>query len=174
LYEVADELGETVHGLAHLNERLWSLIVESLGPRRDGQRRDEQPSSGLRQRPGPGNTEFENREPFDRRVVRMALGRDAFHARVLNSDLFIEERDLPPKLVILSVEAGTGIELMFGTVPSSDERDVGHRNRVDNGGADAARPVLGKWSAVRYGRNPGQRGLEAGLREYTYGCTFGE
>ena len=48
LYEVADEVLESVHGLWHLDERIRPFVIESLSPGGDRQRRDEEAKHSMR------------------------------------------------------------------------------------------------------------------------------
>ena len=65
-HEVFHELGEPVDGLAHLDERIGTLVVEAFGPRRVGQRGDEESSRRLRQGPASSGPQLEDREPLGR------------------------------------------------------------------------------------------------------------
>jgi hypothetical protein len=143
LYEVADELRKPVHRLAHLDERIRSLVIQSLGPRSNGQRRDEKASCGFGLRPTASRAEFQDRESFNRRVVRPALCRHAFHSRVFDAEFLEEQQDLALQVVGIGLESGARIELVLGATATGDERDVCHRNGVHDRGPNVAGPALG-------------------------------
>jgi len=73
------------------------FVIQVLAPRRDGQRSDQKVPGRLGERPTARRSELQGREPLDRRVVRTALRWDRLHPRVLDSELFMEERDLGAK-----------------------------------------------------------------------------
>ena len=143
-YQVADQLRKPIDGLSHLNERVGSFVIESLGPRGDRQRGYEEPSRGLRPRPAPGRAQFENREPLGRRVVRPALRVGPLHAGVLDAQLVAKQ----PDLALLSRDAGPEADELAGVGLGASPRDgkghVDHRGSVDDVGADVSGPVLGQ------------------------------
>ena len=100
-------------------------------------------SRGLSLRPASRRAQLQDREPFDRRVVRPALRRDALHPRVLDSDLFTEKRDLASKAVVLGLESDAGAEVVLRAAPGYAEGDGRHRDGVDDCGPDVAGPALG-------------------------------
>ena len=84
-HEVDDEFRELVDGLGNLDESVRSLLVEPPHPGRDGGGSEKEVCCGLSLRPGSGGAKFEDREPFDRRVVGPTVGRDLVHASVLDA-----------------------------------------------------------------------------------------
>ena len=139
--DVRNEVGETVYGFGESHERVGSLVVESVHPGRDGERGDEEPSSGLSQRPTSGGAQFEDREPVGRGVMRSALGGDTLHPDVLDSQLLLKQRDLAPESIVLGLEPDTGVEVVLGAAAGHGEDDVGQRDRLNRGRADAAGPT---------------------------------
>lgn len=153
--EIVDEVRKPVDGLPHLNQRIRPLVVESLVPRRDGQRRNEKPARGLRLRPASCRAQLEDREALTRRVVGPSLRGDTLHASVLDTQFFPQERDSPISLVEFGLEPNTHVEVVRGAGSRAGEGDARHRDRVDDGGADVSGPVLGQRNPLMF-RSCGQ------------------
>jgi hypothetical protein len=75
-------------------------------------------------------------------VVRPALGRHALHTRILDSDLFEEERDLAFPVVEIRLHSDAGVEVIRDPRLRDGEDDIRHRDGVDEGGPDVAAPSV--------------------------------
>jgi hypothetical protein len=139
--EVIDELGETIHGLRNLDESVRTFIVQPLHPRGNGQRRHEKPPRGLGLGPAPSGSQLEDREPFNRRVVRSALRWEALHPGVLDADLLMEERQLGSQTLVLGAQPHLGVEGALEVATGGRRGDSRHRHRLEYRGADEAGPV---------------------------------
>jgi hypothetical protein len=142
--EVGYKFGKPIDGLSNLDEGVRAFVVETVRPRGNGQWRDEEPPSGFCLRPASRRTQLQNRKPLDRWIVRSALRRDSFHPRVLDSELFTQERNLAIPLVELGLEPDPHVEMARGPGPREGEREIRHRDGIHDGGADAAGPVSGQ------------------------------
>jgi len=140
---VADELGEPIDGIPDLDERVRAFVVETVRPRGDGERGDEEASRGLGLRPAARRAKLQDRKPFDRRVMGPALCGQPLHAGVLDAELLEEHDDLAVQPIVGRLQAGADVEVILDASLSRGEGDVRHRDGVDDGGADEAGPVSG-------------------------------
>ena len=107
----------------------WSLVLPACG------RRSEPATS----------PQLQDGQPLGRRVVRSALGWDAFHPGILDAHLLLNKEELLGEPGDPSSAVISGIGLSAG----SGQGESGQRDGVDSRRTDTARPVLGKWQ----GRN---------------------
>jgi hypothetical protein len=147
-HQVADKIRKPVHRFTDLDERVGAFVVKALRPGGDRQRCDEEPPSGLCLRPASCGSQFENRESFSRRVVRPTLRRDAFHSRILDSELFTQERDLAVPLVELDLLRDLAIGIVGRSSTRGSEDNACHRDGVDDGRADVTGPTPGQENAL--------------------------
>ena len=112
--------------------------------RRDGRRRNEKSPRRLSQRPAPCGAQFQDCEPFDRRVVRPALSGEQLPAGIFDAEFLLEQRDLLLEAFVLGLESDARVEVMLGPTLRDGERGAGHRHGVDDRRAHAAGPALRK------------------------------
>ena len=155
--DVANEVGESIHGFTNLDERVGSLVVEALHPGGNRRRSDEESASRLRQRPAASGPEFEDRHAFGRRVVGPPLSGDAVHPGVLDPCFFYKDSDLLPEAADLGFQPDSGVDAVGGDATGKRNREVGQRDRVDHAGSDAFGPTAGQGNAFGSLRNKHQR-----------------
>lgn len=140
----SDELGKPVHRLRESSQGIASFVVHTVRPRGDGQRRNEKPRGRLGKRPVARRPKLEDREPFDRRVVRAALGWELLHASVFDAGLLAEEVDFLAEPIVFFLEADAGAGAVGGDAAGVGQGDLCERDGVHDGGSDAPGPALRK------------------------------
>ena len=129
--DVTNEVGESIHGIAYLNEGAGPLLVQAVIPGGDGRRGDEESLRRLRQRPATGGSEFEDRHAFDRRIVWPPLSGNAVHPGVLDPCFFYKEGDLLPEPVVLGFQPDSGVDAVRSHAAGEGSGEVGGQKKSD-------------------------------------------
>jgi len=94
------------------------LRIPATGRARPDLRRRGGSSTWRRSAASPGvGAQFEDRKSLNGRVVRPAVGGDAFHPRVIDSDFFMEERDFTLQAVVFGLNPDPGVDVVLRVSP---------------------------------------------------------
>lgn len=145
--DVGNEVGELVDGLAHPDDRVGSLVVQTSRPRGDGRRRDQKPACGLCCVPVACGTKLEDGERLGWGIMGPPLGWDAQHAGVFDAHLFGQQGDFLTQAIVLSLESDPGVVVVGGPTARINDRELSAGDGMNDGGANTFGPALGQRKA---------------------------
>jgi hypothetical protein len=93
LHGVPHKLGEAIHGLTKLQERIGTFFVDTLRPGTDRRSGHEEGLRGLCCGPALRSTQLKNRHPFDGWILGPPMRGDPLHAGILDADLLLQQGD---------------------------------------------------------------------------------
>ena len=94
LHNIVDEIGKLVDRFAKGNQRIQGIVIDPANPGGNVLGRYEKVASGFNQGPTSCGTKFENRQTFDRFVLRATMRRNLCKAFVLDAEFLTQQKNL--------------------------------------------------------------------------------
>ena len=162
---VANIVGVLVHGLGELEEPVIG-IGSSLHPTGNGFRFDHESSGSFGEVPSTGGSKFQDGHSFLRGISGTSLRWQLGHARILDSDFFLEKSNL----VLSSVEFASQPDPFDATIdreaPGVSDCTMGQGDTVNGCQFDIFGPVLGKRNTLKWALSAHNMVSETSWEEY--------
>jgi len=150
-HEVGDEVRKLVHRFGQTDERIRALLIETPHPGGDGERAQQENTSGLGESPTPCGAKFEDRQPVSGWIMGPSMGFDLLHTSILDANLLTKDLDLVLKPVLFSPLSKLRVQALRSPTLGQCQGGPGKGDDLDDRRADAPGPASGKWKGCRQG-----------------------